>query len=246
MKPDFWRKVLLAPGNLAGLLAAGLGAIAVPHPAPLIAWLGVETIYVSFAWWRSARPRARASSMPEGWEALAPSQREQYRALRALRAQLEENLHLLPGGKALEEISQPRLDALLDEFVRLLNTLNQHREFLASAEPDATREEKLRLESELREETRDDLREVKRRRLELLEQRLTRIEQVRTSREVVSQELAAIEDWVRLSYEQSVAVRDPGRAGDAVAVLAEQARAAEETVRELERFRDLGLPTRRR
>jgi hypothetical protein len=159
---------------------------------------------------------------------------------------VEENFQALPGGRALGAVSQPRLDALLGEFVRLLHTLNQYREFLGSADPDATMAEREQLNGELSQEDSAALREVKQRRLDILEQRLVRIGQVRASREVVAHELAAIEDLVRLAYEQSVAVRDPARASEALAALSEQARAAEETVRELERFRSLGLAERGR
>jgi hypothetical protein len=245
MHPEFWRATLLAPANLAGLAASVIGAILTAHPAPLWAWAAVETVYLLFAAWKGALARGgKKLPAPERWGQLAPSQREQYRALRTLRQRAEENLAELPGGKALGAVSQARMDALLDDFVRLLHTLNQYREFLGAAQPEATARERELLAGTLGQEESPSLREVKQRRLDILEQRLTRIAEVRASREVVAHELAAIEDLVRLSYEQSVALRDPARARDALAALSEQAKAAEETVRELERFRDLGLPER--
>jgi hypothetical protein len=136
MKRDFWGRIFFAPANLVGFFSALIGSVAVPHPAPLLVWVSVESLYLGFSLWREGHPPRRSPPpVPEGWDTLAPSQREQYRVLRALRTRLEENLQSLPGGKAFEAISQPRLDALLDEFVRLLHTLNQHREFLSGAEP---------------------------------------------------------------------------------------------------------------
>jgi hypothetical protein len=247
MMPGFWRSTLFAPANIAGLLAAGLGAGLTLQPAPLFAWGGVEVLYLLFSFWKrkGAGPNKDLPA-PEGWGQLAASQREQYRALRALRQRVEENLAALPGGKALGDVSQARLDALLNDFLRHLQTLNQYREFLGTAEPETTERERRLLADGLTGEESPDLREVKQRRLDILEQRLARIAQVRASREVVAHELAAIEDLVRLAYEQSVAIRDPARASDALAALSEQAKAAEETLRELERFRDLGLPERGR
>ena len=234
------RDLFFSPGNLAGLAACILGAVLTDQGVPLLAWLGVEVIYLGVSLGMPVRGPPGSQPHPSGWESLSPSQREQYRVLRSLRGRVDANLGSLPGGKALGAVSQPRLDALLEDFVRLLNTLNQYREFLGSAEPETTAQERAQLRAELAAgEGEAALRDVKQRRLDILEQRLARIEQVRQSREVVAHELAAIEDLVRLAYEQSVAVRDPEHASETLIALSEQAKAAEETVQELERFQRL-------
>ena len=106
--------------------------------------------------------------------------------------------------------SEPRLDALLTAFLRLLGTLNDHRRYLGIADRDALQRELSRLEGDLGKEQNLRLREVEEKRADILRQRLKRFAQAEESRAVVSHQLASIEDLVKLAHEQSIAIRDPG------------------------------------
>jgi hypothetical protein len=72
--------------------------------------------------------------------------------------------------------------------------------------------------------------------VELLRKRVERYRQAAESREVVSHQLASIEDVLRLTYEQSIAVRDPEVVGRQLEALTAEVAATEDTVQEMEQF----------
>ena len=80
------------------------------------------------------------------------------------------------------------------------------------------------------------LKEVKSRRVEILKKRLARFVQAEESREVVSHQLASIEDLLRLTHEQSIAIRDPQVVTRQLDALSAEVAATEETVRDMESF----------
>ena len=82
------------------------------------------------------------------------------------------------------------------------------------------------------------LREVKQKRVEILSKRLQRFTQAEESRAVVSHQLASIEDLLRLTHEQSIAIRDPEHVNRQLDALSVEVQATEDTVREMEQFMD--------
>ena len=77
---------------------------------------------------------------------------------------------------------------------------------------------------------------MKGRRVDILEKRRARFQQAEESREVVSHQLAGIEDLLRLTHEQSIAIRDPASVNRQLDALAAEAEASDETVQQMERF----------
>ena len=69
-----------------------------------------------------------------------------------------------------------------------------------------------------------------------MKKRVHRFVQAEESREVVSHQLASIEDVLRLTHEQSIAIRDPEAVERQLEALTTEVEATEETVREMERF----------
>jgi hypothetical protein len=134
--------------------------------------------------------------------------------------------------------SEQRLDALLTSFLRLVTTLNHYREFLNATDRKAVKRELEELEAEVAGDTRERLREVKLKRVEILRKRLERFAQAQESREVVSHQLAGIEDLLKLTHEQSISLRDPDSVGRQLEALTAEVVSTEESVRELERFMD--------
>ena len=79
---------------------------------------------------------------------------------------------------------------------------------------------------------------MKAKRAAILKVRLTRFDKAEESRELVSHQLAAVEDLLKLTLEQSIAVRDPETVGRQLEALGAEVEATEETVRDMERFMD--------
>jgi hypothetical protein len=236
------RAAVLAPANLLALATAGGAALLTGNPTPAIVAAVAEGVYLvavgaSRRLRRALRPGGSASDEVETrLGELAESQREHYHLLRSLRDAILANYRKLPGGGVLAASSEPRIDALLTAFLRLLSTLNDHRRYLGIADRDALHRELRLLEAELSREENPRLREVQEKRRDILRKRLKRFAQAEESRAVVSHQLASIEDLVRLTHEQSIAIRDPASVTNMLDVLSAEVTATEETVREMERF----------
>ncbi|HZH79172.1 MAG TPA: hypothetical protein VEY88_24305, partial [Archangium sp.] len=117
------------------------------------------------------------------------------------------------------------------------------RTYLNSSERQSLEKDVRALESELAQEANPRLKDVKEKRLEILRRRLARFEQANESREVVSHQLASIEDLMRLTHEQSIAIRDPEVVNRQLETLSAEAQATDETVRDMERFLDFSEET---
>jgi hypothetical protein len=247
-EPRHLKAAFLAPANLFGLCAAGIGSIVSGSWLPAAVAGATELVYLAVTSFSPAlRGRVRAFAATEAarapdaeWmtllEELAPSQRVHFFALKDLRDKLLANYRRLPGGRVLVASSEVRVDALLINFLRLLATLNNYRKYLNSADQSAIEREVRELQAELSAEENERLRGVKQRRVEILQKRLQRFAQAEESRELVSHQLAGIEDLLRLTHEQSIAIRDPETVTQQLDALTSEAEATGETVRELERF----------
>ncbi len=248
--PSFIKAAFMLPANLVGLLTAGASALMTGEPLPALVALGVEGLYLGIVpsmkrFQRAVRARSGDESADPGRKEvdallaeLAPSQREHYQALVGLKEKILENYRRLPAGKVLATDSEPRLNALLTSFLRLVAALNHHRTYLNSTDREQLEKELRELEAEVAQEANPRLKDVKEKRLEILRKRLGRFQQAGESREVVSHQLAGIEDLMRLTHEQSITIRDPETVNRQLDVVSAEVQATDETVREMERFMD--------
>jgi hypothetical protein len=244
------KAAFLMPANLLGLLAGAIASAVVGDPTPAVAAACASALYLGLL---SSAPTFRravranleaqdidAASARQALEALlaelSPSQREHYAELRELRDKILLNYGRLPGGRVMAASSEARLDALLTSFVRLLHTLNTYRQSLGATDRKVLEVELSQLEAEVAGEDNPRLKEVKGRRVEILKKRVLRFAQAEESREVVSHQLASIEDVMRLTHEQSIAIRDPEAVTRQLEALTLEVEATEETVRDMEKF----------
>jgi len=241
------------------LLVAGIWALAVRSPAPLLwAAAGIAVLALLLSRDRDFRRRvdarrarqealARARRNEAMLAELAPAQREHFLGMQMLGGRILDNFARLEGGgaTALVRQSRARIDALLQTFLRLSITLNDHRRYLSGTDRDALEAELRGLEADLaRGGGGEALREIKERRVAILRKRLERFENAKESREVIAHQLASIEDLLRLLHEQSITLRDPAAITlqlDAIAIELEE---AENTVRELDRLLAFDLELR--
>lgn len=253
--PNYIKAAFLMPANLVGLGTAVASAAMTGEPLPALVALGLEGLYLGVVSSMKRFQRAVRAQTPDDPEAarkavdalqsdLAPSQREHYQQLLGLKEKILANYRKLPGGKVLEADSEPRLDALLTSFLRLISTLNQYRAYLNSSDREHLEREVRELEEDVAREANARLKDVKQNRVDILRKRLARFEQAGESREVVSHQLAGIEDLMRLTHEQSIAIRDPESVNRQLVVLSAEAEATEESVRQMEQFLEFSEETR--
>lgn len=249
-KPNFFLAALLMPANLFAVFAGGIAAIVTGDWFPLVAAGGAAGAYMALlsttpTFRRAVRANfdaqqiadGRSSSTDEGLLAeLSPSQRQHFEILRRLEAEILERYRRMPGGRVLAASSEGRLGALLTSFLRLVTTLNGYRTFLSSVDRKGLDAELKSLEEEMVTDVSVPLREVKGRRIDILKKRINRFAQAEEAREVVSHQLASIEDMLRLTHEQAIAIRDPIVADEQLQALSAEVTATEDTVKEMESF----------
>lgn len=247
---NFLRWAFLHRLNLALLGGAVAASLALFNPVPVLIAAGAELLYLGIVpglppfkrhvlKLRARDDHAAEQKTAEAMlEALSPNQRESFYALRDLRNRILENYQRVPGGRALAAASTTRMNALLASFVRLLATLNSYRRYLTTTDRKTIEQELAALRADLAAGAgaKERMREVKQRRVEILEKRLERFVRAAESRELISHQLASIDDFMRLLHEQSITLRDPDILGQQLDHLAIEIQATDETVREMERF----------
>ncbi len=248
--PNYLLAALVMPANLFALLGGTIASMVTGDWLPMVAAAGASALYLTLlSTFPSFRRRVRANfeaqsgslvASPDELETLVgelgPSQREHYQSLKALRDGILERYQTLPGGRVLAASSAHRLDALLTSFLRLVSTLNGYRQFLGTTDRQRLEAELVALEAELASDRSERLREVKARRAEILKKRVQRYAQAEESRELISHQLASIEDALLLTHEQSIAIRDPQLVSHQLDALTAEVTATEETVKEMEQF----------
>lgn len=244
--PNYIKAAFMMPANLVALGTALVATAFTGEPTTALVALGAEGLYLGLLssahrFRRAVRANAHAGALPDRdedalVEELSASQKEHYLALQDLRDRILANHQKLPGGRVLAASSEQRVDALLTQFLKLLVTLNHYRKFLNATDKKAVQRELDGLEAEIVRDTSERLREVKTKRVEILRKRLERFAQAEESRELVSHQLAGIEDLLKLTHEQSISIRDPESVTRQLDALTAEAQATEESVREMERF----------
>lgn len=246
-RTGYIKAAFLMPANLIALGVSAIASALLGEPTVLLVALGAESLYLgalsSAATFRRA---VRANDFgpevdPEKevgdlFDELSTSQKEHYFALKQLRDRILENYRKLPGGRVLVATSEGQVDQLLVSFLRLLSTLNGYRKYLSTSDRKALERELKALEEETAAEPNPRLKDVKQKRVEILGKRVERFQRAEESRELVSHQLAGIEDLLKLTHEQSIAIRDPESVGRQLERLTAEARTTEETVKEMEQF----------
>lgn len=249
INPRYFRAALFHGVNLTTLgLAAGL-SVATLNPLPALLALGAELIYLGSvpalpgfkrAVERKAAAVRRVDATKRADQLLAelsPSQREHFFVLRELKDKILDNYKRLDGSGLMLLTSEQRIDQLLASFLRLLSTLNAYRKYLSSAARDQVERELNELVSDLqRDPGAEKVREVRTKRAEILRKRLQRFDKTAEHRELMSHQLASIEDILKLLHEQSIGMRDPEGVSRQLEAITAEVETTEETVQELEAF----------
>lgn len=250
---DYFRAALLHPWNLIMLGAGAAASVGLGSEVPAMLAAGLELAYLGVipanARFRKAVDarlarrdrRLESSRLDAELSSLAPNQREHFQALRQVADRIEQNYARLEGthGSLLMEQTRVKIQALLRSFLKLLTSLNDYRRYLSATDRKVIEQDLKDLEVDLAATESEAVREVKKRRVDILRMRLSRFEKAEESRELISHQLASIEDMLRLVLEQSITIRDPDAIGRQIDALSIQVEETESTVREMEQFLEL-------
>lgn len=255
MRAIYLRAALRRPWGILLLAAGGLTALAEQSGIPLVVaaslQLGLAGLVAQSPRFRrrvdrriaGRRRRERARRDAGLLGRLPEAEREHFLGLRLLADRIGENLRRLGLAEPLLSRSDARIETLLDSFLRLLVALDDHHRFFSGDERQILEREyrELQLELGMARASRPAVAEIMERRLAILGRRLERFERAEESREVIRQQLASIEDLLRLLHDQSITLQSPDRLTRQLDVLAIEAEEAENTIRELDRILALSI-----
>lgn len=248
---NYTKEAFLNRYNLA-VIAGALGiSLVTLSPLPLILAAGGELVFLGTIpgmrrFQRLIDARIHAERRLQGrradaayYRSLSPNQQATVDSLRQIRDRVDENYRRLSGGRLVTEQSLGKIDQLLGSFVRLLDQLNAYRRYLSATDRGRIEREHADLEKDVAGEKNQRLADIKKRRLDILARRLERFERAEENREIISHQLAAIEDLLRLVHEQSLTLRDPQDISRQLDTLEVEVAETEGTVREMESFLQL-------
>lgn len=220
-EPNFVAEAFKRQENLISL--AGFGAAGVLfNPGFLLLAGAMEIVYL---WMVSTNPRFHRVILSEKnsvsqrigedkklklISALPSRDRERFNALAAIRNNVFSAWQSRdPVTQSILQPSVEKLDYLLEAFLRTQVTLNAMLEHLLASEKHKIQKQAQELKGEIAGKLPEKLRSLKSQNLDLLNQRLTRLDKLEEDMDVVRTQLDTIESAVKFIADQSVALSDP-------------------------------------
>jgi hypothetical protein len=250
---NYTKEAFLNTWNLVFLAVAAGTAVGLGMVAGMPGWLfelilvltgGVELVYLGIMP-RNKRFQRHVRSQKMAEKHKPPSQRElfsqlrnrsqrRYAKLRKLREQIETNYRKLSyASQGLLDSHLTKIDGLLESYLELLHQRERHRDFM-----DRSTEAQIRSSMrDLKRDMADDaerIRDVKKRRLKVLEQRLARLRKANENLEILGAQLSTIEDVVKYIHEQSWTMQDPEEISFQLDQLLEEVEETRSSIRQIE------------
>jgi hypothetical protein len=136
-----------------------------------------------------------------------------------------------------------RLDGLLQSYLRLQYAVQQHEEYLSNFNSAAIQGEISQLKESLEVPSAlVKVKEINRKRIEILTKRMEKFGKIQENREVIHAQCNAVEDVLGLIRDQSVSLRDPQEVSGQLDSLIRDVEETEKTVREVEEIFHLESP----
>lgn len=251
MNQGYTWEAFLSRYNLAFLAGTAGAALVTLSPLPLIAAAFIEVVVLgTVPRTRQFRklvdaeraagllpaPKSARGADSEVMARLSPQQQSGHIRLRDLRGRIEESYTRVGAGAQLAAQSLAKIDGLLRSHLRLMDQLNAHRQHMGASSRAEVERDIAALEADMSEDDGERIADIKRRRVEILQQRLGRYVRADENREVISHQIAAIEDLIRLVMEQALTMRAPEDVSEQLDTLAVELEQTEVTVREMDSF----------
>lgn len=230
---------------LAGFAVAGV----LFNPGYLMLGGALEIVYL---WLLSTNPRFHRVVLSEKnaslrridedkkgrlLEALPRLDRQRYEGLAAIRRGVFDSWQGRdPVTQSILQPSVEKLDYLLEAFLRTQATLNLITDHLLSSEKPKIQKQVKGLEGELAGELAPKLRQLKSQNLELLKQRLVRLDKLEEDTAAVRTQLDTIESAIKFIADQSVALTDPQQITDQIDRVVVEVGETEKSIQDVELF----------
>ena len=240
--------------NLIGLAAAGVFALVSASLLPLILAAGAELIYLSTVpnmpifrrlvrSWRYADEKKRLDARRAALlHELPPELQKRYYGLNAVCSDIRRNYARLSStSQIFIRQTDASLDGLLQAYMRLLNAADQQAKYVDTTRDADIRRELATLQQGL-EANAPKVQEINRKRVEILQKRLDKLDAIQKNGEVIDAQCAALEDVLQLIRDQSVTITDPQQISGQLESLMHDVEQTEQTVRQVESIYEMTTP----
>lgn len=226
---NFTREAFFHPGNLTFLLGATMAAFFTGGSGPLAQWIftvafGLELIYLGtvprmpkfqkIMKLRKLNQRSRSHEEKEIYGRLHKPAQKRFLVLKHLSGQIRDNFQSMSyvTQGMLDNISD-KIEGLLRNYLVNLELLQRFENFLKSSSQNTLRTEIMSLEKEIETIEAPKLREIKERRLSILNKRFSKFDKSKEKYQICESQLETIEDAIRYIYEKSMTMTSPDEIG---------------------------------
>lgn len=233
--------------NLILLGFAGAASVVTLSPIPLLAAAGLEMLYIAFIAETDFFQRhvdnkylqldmeAENQRMDDRLKRLDSGQRRRYERITKLIEETKQRFD--DQGAGLGDPMIDKLQVLNERFLWMMETANSYQLYLNDVDQPALMNSLADVELAA-EQTNGRVQASLKERRDVLKKRLNRLEKVTENHIVVTNQIATVEDIMRLIYESSMSMTDPRGISQQVDDLLVDLESTEETLSELDRIDD--------
>jgi hypothetical protein len=240
--------------NLIGLAGAiGFSALS-GSELPLILGAGLELIYLAAvpqmarfqrlvrSWRYEEEKRGIEKKLRALFNEISPEMRVRYGKVDALCRSIRNNYARLSATTQLfSKETEDRLDGLMQGYLRLLHSLQQHYEYLRNTEVERIKKEAAELQRTMVNDP-PKVQEINRKRVEILAKRIEKFGKIKENCSIIEAQCGAMEDVLQLIRDQSVTLRDPQQVSEQLEGLVKDVEQTEQAVHEVESIFELATP----
>ena len=244
---NLYKEAFINQYNLILLGFAGAASLVTLSPIPLLAAAGLELLYIGFVAETDLFQRyvdrkylaldmeeARAQ-MEERLKLLDSDQRRRYERITTLIEETKQRFDTQ--GAGLGDPMIDKLQVLNERFLWMMETANSYQRYLNDVDQPDLLNSLADVELAI-EQTNGRVQASLKERRDILKKRLNRLERVMENHIVVNNQIATVEDIMRLIYESSMSMTDPRGISQQVDDLLVDLESTEETLSELDRVDD--------
>jgi len=229
--------------NLIMMIFFVLSALVALNPAPLLIGTGLEILYLLFVpeteffkrYVDKKKFNRRAEQAEQEREQrvrnLPHSQRRRYRKIDSLIERTKDNLE--ESSEGLGDRMNDKLDRLRERYLWMMELVNDYAGYLSSLQSGDIQHEISEVEDRLQEAS-GEVQSALNERLNVLQKRFDRLDQVRQHHQIVKTQVQTVEDILRLIYESSMTMQNPQGISKQIDDLLFEVESTEEAVMELD------------
>lgn len=252
---NYTREAFFHPMNLGFLFLSGLSAffltdVGIMAPFVVSMAVGLEMVYLgtiprTLRFQKLVQRRAMSQvnqtrDQRDLFHGLDLKSQKRFLVMKTISDRIRENFETFPStSQGLAEAIKTKIHGLLTNYLLVLDSTMRFQQYVTQTRESHLLEEIAEEEAEFKAATSEKLRDIKRRRLSILQKRLDRLKGAREKLLICESQLETIEDAIRYIYEQSLTMRDPEEIGLQLDTLLTD---MEETVTIIEELEDDALP----